>query len=39
VLLLERDGRLYLGERRFDAHGEVAGESEFRLPPGEWPRS
>ena len=37
VLLLEGDGRLQLAERRFDAAGEVSGESEFRLQPGEWP--
>jgi uncharacterized protein with NRDE domain len=37
VLLLEGDGRLYLAERRFDPAGEVTGESEFRLQPGEWP--
>ena len=37
VLLLESDGRLYLAERRFDAAGRVSGETEFRLPPGEWP--
>ena len=37
VLLLEGDGRLYLAERRFDPAGDVTGESEFRLPAGEWP--
>ncbi len=37
VLLLEEDGRVYLAERRFDPAGEVSGESEFRLGPGEWP--
>jgi uncharacterized protein with NRDE domain len=37
VLLLEPGGALYLAERRFDARGEPAGESEFRLNPGEWP--
>jgi len=37
VLLLEDTGGLYLAERRFDAAGEVSGESEFRLQPGEWP--
>jgi uncharacterized protein with NRDE domain len=37
VLLLEADGTVYLGERRFDARGRRAGESEFHLDPGEWP--
>jgi uncharacterized protein with NRDE domain len=37
VLLLEPDGRAYLGERRFDARGQPSGESEFQLNPGEWP--
>jgi len=37
VVLLEPDGRLYLAERRFDARGEPAGETEFELNPGEWP--
>ena len=37
VVLLEPDGRLYLGERRFDSAGEPAGESEFRLNAAEWP--
>jgi len=36
VVLLEGDGRLYLAERRFDAHGEPTGETEFRLNPGAW---
>ena len=37
VLMLESDGRAYLAERRFDAAGAPAGESEFRLNAGEWP--
>lgn len=37
VLLLEAGGALYLAERRFDAAGEPAGESEFRLNAGDWP--
>jgi uncharacterized protein with NRDE domain len=37
VVLLEPGGALYLAERRFDPQGEPAGESEFRLGPGEWP--
>ena len=37
VLLLEADGTVYLGERRFDARGRRAGESEFHLDSGEWP--
>ena len=37
VLLIENGGGLHMIERRFDALGEVSGESEFRLRPGEWP--
>jgi uncharacterized protein with NRDE domain len=37
VLLIESAGAVYISERRFDAAGEVSGQSEFRLPPGEWP--
>jgi uncharacterized protein with NRDE domain len=37
VLLLDDDGGLRLAERRFDAAGELSGESEFRLQAGEWP--
>jgi uncharacterized protein with NRDE domain len=37
VVLLEPDGALYLAERRFDAAGEPAGETEFRLNAEEWP--
>jgi uncharacterized protein with NRDE domain len=37
VLLLQNDGGLYIGERRFDASGAPAGETEFRLNPGDWP--
>jgi uncharacterized protein with NRDE domain len=37
VLLLQNDGGIYLGERRFDGRGEPAGETEFRLNAGEWP--
>jgi uncharacterized protein with NRDE domain len=37
VVLLEGDGRLQLTEHRFDAAGKLSGETEFRLPPGEWP--
>ena len=37
VLLLQNDGGIYLGERRFGARGEPAGETEFRLNAGEWP--
>jgi uncharacterized protein with NRDE domain len=37
VLLLHNDGGVYLAERRFDAQGAPAGETEFRLNPGEWP--
>jgi uncharacterized protein with NRDE domain len=37
VVLLEPGGRLYLAERRFDAAGELTGETEFALNPGEWP--
>jgi uncharacterized protein with NRDE domain len=37
VLLMHNDGGVYIGERRFDARGEPAGETEFRLNAGEWP--
>jgi uncharacterized protein with NRDE domain len=37
VVLLQPDGRLYIAERRFDAGGQPAGESEFALNPGAWP--
>jgi uncharacterized protein with NRDE domain len=37
VLLLEPAGALYIAERRFDAAGAPAGETEFRLNVGEWP--
>lgn len=37
VVLLEPGGALYLAERRFDAAGDAAGETEFRLNGDEWP--
>jgi uncharacterized protein with NRDE domain len=37
VVLLEPDGRLYIGERRFDSRGAMSGETELRLNAGEWP--
>ena len=37
VVLLEPTGRAYLAERRFDAHGELTGESEFHVNAGAWP--
>src|SRR5437764_253052 len=37
VLLEAPHGGLYLAERRFDSRGEVVGETEFNLNPGEWP--
>jgi uncharacterized protein with NRDE domain len=37
VLLLTPEGALDLIERRFDAHGNVAGETAFRLRASEWP--
>jgi uncharacterized protein with NRDE domain len=37
VVLLKPDGTLYIAERRFDPAGSPTGESEFALPPGEWP--
>jgi len=36
VVLLEPSGRLYVAERRFDAEGLPAGQSEFELKPNEW---
>ncbi len=37
VVLLEPGGAVYIAERRFDAAGEAAGETEFRLNATEWP--
>jgi len=37
VVLLQHDGGVSVGERRFDAGGEPAGETEFTLRPGAWP--
>jgi uncharacterized protein with NRDE domain len=37
VLLLEPSGAGYLAERRFDAGGNLLGQSEFELQAGEWP--
>jgi uncharacterized protein with NRDE domain len=37
VGLLQPDGGLYIAERRFDPAGDLVGESEFALRPGEWP--
>ena len=37
VVLLEPGGAAYIAERRFDAAGEAAGETEFRLNATEWP--
>jgi uncharacterized protein with NRDE domain len=37
VLMLESSGAFYLAERRFDAHGNTRGETEFTLNAGEWP--
>ena len=37
VLLLAPDGALELLERRFDADGNVAGETAFQLRASEWP--
>ena len=37
VVLLEPGGGLHLAERRFDAAGEPAGETDFQLNAGDWP--
>ncbi len=37
VVLLEPDGAVYIAERRFDAAGAAAGETEFQLNASEWP--
>ena len=37
VLLLEDGGAFTLAERRFDARGELSGETEFRLNATQWP--
>jgi uncharacterized protein with NRDE domain len=36
IALVAGDGGLYVAERRFDARGEVSGETEFALNPGDW---
>jgi len=36
VLLLERSGAGYIGERRFDRDGHLVGQSEFELEAGRW---
>ena len=37
VILLEHDGALLVRERRFDAQGQLTGETEVRRPPRELP--
>lgn len=37
LVLLGHDGAVTVTERRFDADGEPAGETEFALGAGEWP--
>jgi uncharacterized protein with NRDE domain len=37
LVLQEPGGWVYLAERRFDPAGELTGETEFQLKPGEWP--
>lgn len=37
VLLLEPSGAGLLAERRFDPKGEMVGQTEFDLAPGQWP--
>jgi len=37
VLLLEPSGAGYFAERRFDAGGNLLGQSEFTLQAGQWP--
>lgn len=36
VVMLEASGALLVRERRFDPSGDVSGETEVALPPGEW---
>ena len=36
VLALEHEGALRVMERRFGARGEPQGESDYRVPPGQW---
>ena len=36
LVTIEPTGRCYIAERRFDPAGERSGETECRLPPGEW---
>jgi len=37
ILVLETSGRTYLAEHRFDAHGDLTGETIFELDTGKWP--
>ena len=37
IVAIEPTGACYLAERRFDPTGTCTGESEYRLPPGDWP--
>ncbi|HEV2443831.1 MAG TPA: NRDE family protein [Steroidobacteraceae bacterium] len=37
IVAIERTGACYLAERRFDPTGDVTGETEYRLSPGDWP--
>lgn len=37
VVLIEASGVLRIAERRFDRDGHRAGDTEYRLEPGQWP--
>jgi len=37
VLLLDTAGAVSFSERRFEANGNLSGETEYQLKPGEWP--
>lgn len=39
VLLIDHQGRTWLGERRFDPAGQTSGQSEWRLNADDWPDS
>ena len=37
LAMIGYDGSLYIQERRFDANGDVIGQSGWNLAAGEWP--
>lgn len=39
LIAIEPTGACFVAERRFDSSGACAGETEYRLAPGDWPGS